>query len=407
MPTEERVKNAIKLKLFIVTAVLVATFQASAQTAETVHSQADAAFALEQQGRYDEAEAAWQAVLKAHPSSADACAHLGLLEARQEHYKEAVSLYRKALALNPSMPGLRLNLGLALFKAGELKEAIEAFTPLLKSVPPSSPNALRLNTLIGMAYYGSGDYAAAVPYLKKVTAANPQDLHYRLVLAHNCLAAQQYQCVLDVYKEILALNAESAEADMLAGEALDEMRNHSGAIEQFRAAVKADPKQPNVHFGLAYLLWTQNQFDEAVPEFQAELANAPDNAEAMAFLADCDMHIGRKDDALLLIEKSIQLDPRIERAHLDMGILNADASKQEDALREFKLAVKLNPEDPNAHWRLARLYQSMGRKDEAKVEFDKTSSLHKAENDTVFSKLKAAQERGKPANDGAGSPTDQ
>jgi hypothetical protein len=43
----------------------------------------------------------------------------------------------------------------------------------------------------------------------------------------------------------------------------------------------------------------------------------------------------------------------------------------------------------------------MGRKDEAKVEFDKTSSLHKAENATVFEQLDRARAKGKPA-DGAG-----
>jgi hypothetical protein len=39
----------------------------------------------------------------------------------------------------------------------------------------------------------------------------------------------------------------------------------------------------------------------------------------------------------------------------------------------------------------------MGRKEEAKIEFEKTSNLHKAENDSIFTKLKAAQEKGKPA----------
>ena len=45
------------------------------------------ALALEQQGRIAEAEAAWQAILKAHPSNPEAYAHLGLLEAHQQHYK--------------------------------------------------------------------------------------------------------------------------------------------------------------------------------------------------------------------------------------------------------------------------------------------------------------------------------
>jgi len=37
----------------------------------------------------------------------------------------------------------------------------------------------------------------------------------------------------------------------------------------------------------------------------------------------------------------------------------------------------------------------MGRKDEAKVEFDKTSSLHKAEEATVFEQLAKARAQGK------------
>ena len=83
----------------------------------------------------------------------------------------------------------------------------------------------------------------------------PENLPFRLSLAQSCLRTKQYQCVLDVYREILTLNAESAEADMLAGEAYDELKNDAGAIAEFQAAVKADPKTPDVHFGYGYLLW--------------------------------------------------------------------------------------------------------------------------------------------------------
>jgi tetratricopeptide (TPR) repeat protein len=388
------VKPAAQCKTLLALMLALTPLAVAAQSASTPNER-DAAFALEQQGKIAEAEAAWRSILATHPNSAEACAHLGFLEARQEHYKQAVPLYRKALALDPSMPGLRLNLGLALFKGGELKQAIQVFEPLLKSEPPSSPDAQRLTALIGIADYGIGEYAAAIPRLKTAAANDPRNLQFRLLLAHSCLSARQFQCVLDTYHEILMLNAESAEADMLAGEAEDEMRNHAAAIEQFRAAVKADPREPNVHFGLGYLLWTQNQFEEAAQEFQAELANVPANAEALAFLADSDMQLNHSDQAMPLIEKAIKIDPDLARAHLDLGILYADSGHREAAIREFKTAARLSPDDPNPHWRLARLYQSMGNKTEANLEFQKTSSLHKAANDTIFSKLKAAQEKGK------------
>ena len=377
------------------------------QTAAPEDRQSQTAMALEQQGNNAEAETVWRAYLKGHPANAEAYAHLGLLEARQENYTEAIPLYRKALALNPAMPGLQLNLGLSLFKSGALKEAIQTFTPLLKSELPSSPEALRLTTLIGLAHYGLGEYAAAVPYLKQATVSDARNLPFRLALAQSCLWSKQYQCVLDVYHEILTLNAESAEADMLAGEALDEMNDSAAAAQQFRAAVKADPRVPNVHFGLGYLLWGLMQYEEAAQEFQAELANNPDHAQAMTYLGDTDMRLNHPSAAPHLLEKAIRIDPKIALAHLDLGILYSDAGRKDDALRELKIAEKLSPEDQNVHYRLGRFYQSMGKKDEAKVEFDKTRSLQKAADETVFKKLHQTHEKGKPAEETPGAPIAQ
>jgi tetratricopeptide (TPR) repeat protein len=374
----------------VFTLAVLSAIAAASSRGQAAESQRQTAISLEQQGRNPEAEVAWRAFLKVQPANAEAYAHLGLLEARQEHYSEAVALYRKALALNPEMPGLRLNLGLSLFKAGELKPAIQTFDLLLKSQPPASPEAQRLKTLIGMAHYGLQEYAAAIPYLKQATASDPQNLPFRLELAHSCLRTKQYPCVLDVYHEILMLNAESAEADMLAGEALDEMNDHAGATQQFRAAVKANPQEPNVHFGLGYLLWTQSEYEEAAQEFQAELANVPNHSQALAYLADSNMKLNHPEVALPLIQKTIRIDPRVELAHLDLGILYVNDGRRDDALRELKVAAKLSPDDVNVHWRLGRLYQAMGRKDEANAEFQKTSSLTKS-NDSVSSKIDNAR----------------
>ena len=74
-------------------------------------------------------------------------------------------------------------------------------------------------------------------------------------------------------------------------------------------------------------------------------------------------------------------------AHLDLGILYADAGRQNDALRELKVAAKLSPNDANVHWRLGRLYQTMGRKDEANLEFKTMKTLAKAADASLLSKL--------------------
>jgi tetratricopeptide (TPR) repeat protein len=374
------------------------------QAAAATENQRQTALALEQQGKNSEAEAAWQVLLKSHPSNPEAYAHLGLLEARQEHYKEAVPLYRKALAVNPAIPGLRMNLGLALFKSGELKQAIVEFTALLKSQQPASPEGQRLTILIGMADYGLGEYTEAIPYLKDAAASDAQNLQLRLYLAHSCLFTKQYQCVLDTYHEILTLNAESAEADMLAGETMDELKDITGAIQQFRAAVKADPKEPGVHFGLGYLLLKQKEFTEAASEFQAELANNPNYLQAMLYLGDTQMQLNHPEAALPLLEDVLRIDAGQELAHLDLGILYVDAGRREDALRELNTAAKLAPEDVNVHWRLARLYRSMGKKDEAKIEFDKASNINKAIDTALVDRISGGHAKDRPAQQPAAEP---
>ncbi len=331
------------------------------------------ALMLEQQGQNAEAEQAWQSIASSNPQNAEAFAHLGLIETRQERYDDAIANYRKALALNPALPGLQMNLGLALFKAKDFKESIKPFTAELRKHPDDQ----RLTILLGMAHYGMGDYFVAIPYLKKAAERDPQSLPLRLTLAHSCLWSKQYQCVLDVYKEILALNAESAEADMLAGEALDEKGDDAGATEQFRAAVLSNPKEPNAHFGLAYLLWTQSQFPEAAREFQAELDNDPQHLQARAYLGDSYVQLKDYAKAQPELEKALAADTSFALVHRDLGIVYAEEGRKDDAISELQKAIELDPKDVTPHWRLARLYQATGKKEEAKAEFAKASTMNK------------------------------
>ena len=337
-----------------------------------------AALALEQQGKTTEAEAAWRAVARANPTNPEPLAHLGLLAARQEHYGEAIASYRKAMALNPAMPHLRFNLGLAYFKAGEYREALRQFEPLVKIAPPDSEEAQRLVILIGMSHYGLTEFTAATPFLKQAADQDPKNLPLLLTLAHSCLLSQQYPCVLDAFHRIMSLNPQSAEAHMLMGEALDEMKDTNGAIRELRAAVLADPREPDVHFALGYLLWTQGHTQEAAQEFQAELNNIPGHNQATLYLADSYIQMNRLKDAQPLLEELVKTSPGSSMGHLDLGIVYAEAGRKEDALGEFKTAIRLKPNDVNAHWRLGRLYRSMGRTAEAKAELDKSKTLNKS-----------------------------
>ena len=171
---------------------------------------------------------------------------------------------------------------------------------------------------------------------------------------------------------------------MLGGEALDEMKDKIGATQEFRAAVNANPKEPNAHFGLGYLLWTQYQYPEAALEFQAELDNAPDHMQAALYLADADIQMSRMDEARTLLEKLVKTSPDVSLAHLDLGVVYSEMGRTHEALTELQTAVRLAPAEVNAHWRLGRLYGSMGMTTEAKTEFENARTLNKASSEGLL-----------------------
>ena len=324
------------------------------------------AMSLEQKGHNAEAEEIWGAIAKADAGNAEALAHLGLLEARQEHYETAIDYYRRAAAIDSDLQGLQMNLGLALFKAGQFPDAIKAFSSEIRK----HPGDRRLTILLGMAHYGMKDYLVAIPYLRRATELDPQNIPLRMTLAHSCMWSKQYRCVLMVHEEILALKAETAETDMLAGEAFEKMRDNPSAEKEFRAAILKDPKEPTVHFGLGYLLWSQGNWAEAANEFQLEIQNDPRHTKARIYLADSWLRQTESEKALSELEGLDAGDQSEPLLHFDLGIIYANIGRSEDAIRELRTAIDSDAEDSEPHLQIARVYRSIGKTDLAKTELD-------------------------------------
>ncbi|HCT61259.1 MULTISPECIES: tetratricopeptide repeat protein [Acidobacterium] len=362
--------------------------EARAQSAASPDLLRQQALALEQQGQFAQAESIWHTLLTQNAKNVEACAHLGLDEARTQNYPEAIQYYRRALALDPSLHGLRLDLALSYFKMGKFPQAI----PLLAEELHQHPGDLRLTILLGMAHYGAQQYDKVVPYLKAAAAKEPQSAAIRLPLAQACLWSRQFECVLTTYKQILALNADSAEADMLAGEAYSAQSNTPAAIRQFRAAIQANPNLPQEHFGLGYLLWTQRNYAEAEEQFRDELRISPDDGQSLAYLGDTLMHLGKSDEARASLERAMVLKSSLELAHLDLGILDVNAGHDSAAVAEFHAAIQINPKSTDARWRLARLYQKMGQHQKAAAEFAIVSKMKRESAQSLYLKMAGSHE---------------
>jgi tetratricopeptide (TPR) repeat protein len=143
------------------------------------------------------------------------------------------------------------------------------------------------------------------------------------------------------------------------------------AIEEYRAAIDADPTSEYLTSGLAELYAKTGRIRDAVLEAQDILKRDPNNLEAHKLLGRIylrslgDVQAGSGSENVLKLaieqyEQIIKIEPDNGDDHLLLGRLyrlNNDLQKAEN---EFKIAVKLDPESEEAVTTLAILYNDEG-----------------------------------------------
>ncbi len=143
------------------------------------------------------------------------------------------------------------------------------------------------------------------------------------------------------------------------------------AIEEYRAAIDADPTSAYLTSGLAELYAKTGRIRDAVVEAQDIIKKNPGNLEARRLLGRIylrslgDMQAGNGSQSVLKLaieqyEQIVKLQPDSMDDHLLLGRLyrlNNDLQKAEG---EFKTAVKLDPQSEEAVTTLAYLYNELG-----------------------------------------------
>jgi tetratricopeptide (TPR) repeat protein len=105
-------------------------------TSDALRSMLEAARQSLFAGRYQEAIAAYQAVLKRDPKNVDAITHMGLIVATGGHGDSALEAFQKAIALDPSYPPAYLYRGQVLYETKQdYRGAIQAWEKFIQLVP--------------------------------------------------------------------------------------------------------------------------------------------------------------------------------------------------------------------------------------------------------------------------------
>jgi superkiller protein 3 len=346
------------------------------------------AIAQQQRGDWSGAEKTWRALTGTFPGDYRYWTSLGICLAHEGKLQDAITAYRKSLAINPNVPQTELNLGLAYFKMGRFEDAI----PALKAGAAGMTDHRQADLLLGMAFYGTAQFKQAVAYLERAQQNDPRNAELSLVLARSYLLSGDYEHARTEFEELLRQDPDSTQVHMLLGEAYDALGQSENAAHEFELAAKKGAV-PDAHFALGFLLWRDKHYDQAVPEFQKELAQDPTHFQSLAYLGDIRLKQGDTAEAEKLLKASLASKDDLWITHYDLGILASEQKQYSTAIAELQRAAKVDPKRADTHYRLAQIYKLAGNPEAARSELQTVAQLHQQYNQDLILKVTGTSEQ--------------
>jgi Tfp pilus assembly protein PilF len=276
--------------------------------------------ALFQKGKFKEARAVFDEILKKDENNAEAHSDLGMifLNRRNPEYdlEKAVDETEKAVALNPNNSDFQYNYGAALGmktqNAGIFKQAFLA--PKVKKA-----------------------------FLRTVEL-NPKHIQGRIALAQYYMMAPSIMGgnEEEAWKQI----EEVIKLDELQGRTVKagfllRAKKYDDAENEYKILVKSKPKEWKVWHRYGYFCMRLERYDYAIEHFKKYIELRPDTADSYQNLAEALLKKGNVDLALSNINKSLSLDNEYVPAIISLGEAYQAKGQKKEAKETYLRAMSI------------------------------------------------------------------
>lgn len=141
-------------------------------------------------------------------------------------------------------------------------------------------------------------------------------------------------------------------------------------------AIAAQETLADAHTSRGFVLMNFDwEWSGAEAEFERAIELNPSDARAYQWFAQCKSYQGRFEDAIPLVEKAVQLDPRSPLIATEAGWPFMYLGRDEEALARFRRALDLDPDFALAHFNIGNIHELAGNHEEALRKYRKAADL--------------------------------
>jgi tetratricopeptide (TPR) repeat protein len=260
-----------------------------------------------------------------------------------------------------------------------------AATSRCPQAEPELENALRTATgdllkLTGLALaqcrIAEKRFDDAAGVIAKIRAAYSGDADV-LYLAARLQMRQWNDTIYQLYRQAPG----SFRVNQISAEVLETQGRFSEAVAEYRKAIDKSSRTIGLHYRLGRaLLMTSHDpgaLEQALREFQAELALNPHDAVAEYQVAQIFQAQGKVSQASAGFERAIALDSNFAEPLVALGKLRMEQKNDAEAISLLLRAVRIAPGSESARYSLMMAYRNAGRMEEARREKAELDKLQK------------------------------
>jgi tetratricopeptide (TPR) repeat protein len=242
---------------------------------------------------------------------------------------------------------------------------------------------LLLMALVGGALYVNQVVVPATPPLFIPTATPTRSPESFIVDAQEAIQKGKINQAIETYKEAVKADPRNPAVYVTLARWQVLYGDYSGAMENVQNALLINQNHALAKAVRGWVLGKQGEYLEGEAEIRSALELDPNSALAYAYLAEIykdRMDAGKedlntRDLAGEASRKAIALDPNLLETRRARGLVLEVTGNYEEAVKEFEVAVSINPNLADLHIALGRNYKAVGAYDKAAQELNIAISM--------------------------------
>ena len=228
--------------------------------------------------------------------------------------------------------------------AGDAVMAEKICRRTIKEVSNSDPN---IQVLLCVALIRQGRSGSAVKRLKHILRSFPDFPPAVEELGNALLAQNKPDQAIDAFQQALKINPENAAVMIKLGKIYSKLGRKDEANEMYQSALALEPTKERV--ATAAQAFARGQTEEAEKICRQVLREHPNEVDAMRLLASIANKLEQRDDAIILLERAVELKPKFAGAWADLAETYTESEKFGEALDAVQRVIKLQPNMPFGH----------------------------------------------------------